>query len=72
MHRKKIQKLCDTTLATLGQNPLQEHPILIAPLPGQRTRYTAERNFLLLERASGKWSACWDLEASGKTDPLRL
>ncbi len=63
---------CLGALATLGQSPLRAHPIRIAPLPGQRTCYIAERNFLILERASGSWSACWNLETSGRTDPLGL
>lgn len=59
-------------LASLGENPLPGHPITIAPLPGQRTRYTAERNYLMLERTSGAWRAQWDLEQSGVTDRLVL
>ena len=59
-------------LASLGESPLPGHPIRIEPLPGQRSRYVAERNFLLLERVSGKWSARWELEASGMTGPLAL
>jgi hypothetical protein len=59
-------------LASLGESPLPGHPIRIERLPGQRFRYLAERNYLLLERLSGEWRACWDLEASGKTEPLPL
>ncbi|QBX36090.1 alkaline phosphatase family protein [Paracoccus liaowanqingii] len=59
-------------LASLGESPLPGHPIRIAPLPGQRTRYTAERNYLMLDRVSGSWRAQWDLELSGLTDPLPL
>ncbi len=59
-------------LASLGENPLPAHPIRIKGLPGQRSRYTAQRNYLLLERASGDWSARWDLENSGMTPPLKL
>jgi hypothetical protein len=32
----------------------------------------AERNYLLLEREGGAWSARWDLEESGMTPPLAL
>lgn len=60
------------TLASLGEDPLSGHPIRIKTLPGQSSRYTAERNYLLLERSSGNWSARWDLEASGMTAPLAL
>lgn len=59
-------------LASLGEDPLHDHPIRIEPLPGQRVRYMAERNYLLLKRVSGDWWARWDLEASGMTGPLAL
>jgi alkaline phosphatase D len=59
-------------LAALGEDPLPDHPIRIEPLPGQRSRYMAERNYLLLDRVSGDWWARWDLEASGMTEPLAL
>lgn len=44
-------------LASLGEHPLAQHPIRIERLPGQTARYAAERNYLLLERSSGNWSA---------------
>lgn len=59
-------------LSWLGEDPLPEHPIRVEHLPGQRNRYVAERNYLILERAAGAWRARWDLEASGMTDPLPL
>lgn len=59
-------------LASLGEDPLPEHPIRIRGLPGQRTRYTAQRNYLMLERRAGRWSARWDLETSGLTPALTL
>lgn len=59
-------------LASLGEDPLPFHPIRIKSLPGQHSRYLAERNYLLLERVSGAWSARWDLEISGMTLPLVL
>jgi hypothetical protein len=59
-------------LASLGEDPLPEHPISVTRLPGQRGRYVAERNYLLLERLDGDWRARWDLEASGMTAPLAL
>jgi hypothetical protein len=60
------------TLAMLGEDPLPDHPIRIRPLPGQRGRYVAERNFLELCREGGAWSARWHLEVSGPTPPLPL
>lgn len=59
-------------LAQLGEDPLSQHPIRIERLPGQRSRYVAERNYLVLERSSGIWRTCWDLENSGMTPPLVL
>lgn len=58
-------------LAGLGEAPLPEHPIRILPLPGQKRRYIAERNFLVLERKGPIWQARWHLEESGAT-PLLL
>ncbi|TBN44048.1 alkaline phosphatase family protein [Paracoccus subflavus] len=58
--------------AGLGEAPLPGHPIRIRPLPGQKHRYVAERNFLTLERAGGRWQAVWHLEESGPTPPLLL
>lgn len=59
-------------LAGLGFSPLKHHRIRIAPLPGQRSRYTAERNFLTLTRSAGDWQAKWHLEDSGTSDGLPL
>lgn len=58
--------------AGLGEAPLADHPIRIMPLPGQRQRYIAERNFLVLQRQGGRWRAIWHLEDSGPTPPLPL
>lgn len=58
--------------AGLGEAPLPGHPIRIRPLPGQRHRYVAERNFLTLTRAAGQWQARWHLEDSGTTPALPL
>lgn len=60
------------SLAQLGEAPLARHPIRTERLPGQRTRYVAERNYLVLERQSDRWSAAWDLEESGLTPILAL
>ena len=59
-------------LAGLGEAPLRGHPITIRPLPGQRRRYVAERNYLVLERKGAAWAAAWELEHSGRTAPLPL
>ena len=58
--------------ARLGEAPLAQHPIRTEQLPGQRARYVAERNYLMLERQSDRWSAAWDLEESGLTPNLAL
>ncbi|MEM8852595.1 MAG: alkaline phosphatase D family protein [Pseudomonadota bacterium] len=58
--------------AALGEAPLAGHPITIRGLPGHTRRYCAERNFLVLERREGRWSATWDLEESGRTPALSL
>ena len=60
------------SLARLGEAPLAQHPIRTERLPGQRARYVAERNYLMLERQSDRWSAAWDLEESGLTPNLAL
>jgi len=59
-------------LAWAGESPLADHPIRLHPLPGQRRIYTAERNYLVLERNAGAWQAWWELEHSGATPALNL
>lgn len=59
-------------LAWLGDAPLEGHPIRMSRLPGQTSRYVAERNYLRLERAADGWQAAWELETSGTTPPLAL
>jgi len=59
-------------LARLGESPLPEHPIRLHPLPGKSAIYTAQRNYLVLERCDGRWQACWELEEDGTTTPLAL
>lgn len=56
-------------LSTLGEAPLDQHPIRIRRIPGQRRRYVAERNYLTLHRQGGDWTAQWQFERSGPSDP---
>jgi hypothetical protein len=59
-------------LARLGEAPLADHPIALHPLPGKRSIYTAERNYLMLERTNGAWRTWWELEETGPTPALDL
>jgi hypothetical protein len=59
-------------LARLGEGPLPGHPIRLRALPGRRGIYTAERNYLVLERRAGAWTARWSLERDGDTPSLAL
>lgn len=59
-------------LARLGEAPLPGHPIRLHPLPGRRQIYTAQRNYLMLERRAGHWRAWWELEDDGPTEALDL
>ncbi|MDV7145339.1 alkaline phosphatase D family protein [Tropicimonas sp. TH_r6] len=59
-------------LARAGEDPLPEHPIRIARIPGQSGRYVAERNYLVLERVGSAWQAVWEFETSGRSAPLPL
>lgn len=60
------------TLACLGEAPLAGNPIRLFPLPGRRSIYTSQRNYLVFERRAGRWSARWELEANGTTSRLEL
>ncbi|MDN5850513.1 MAG: alkaline phosphatase family protein [Nitrococcus sp.] len=59
-------------LARFADSPLPNHPIRLHPLPGQRATYTAQRNYLILERRAERWRAWWELEHSGTTPCLDL
>jgi alkaline phosphatase D len=59
-------------LANLARSPLPGHRIRLRPLPGQKAIYAPERNYLVLSRSSGQWSAVWELEDSGPTPPLAI
>lgn len=68
----KAYARCLGLFAGLGEAPLDGHPIRIKPLPGQKHRYVAQRNFLTLQRVGGDWNAVWNLEEDGPTPPLAL
>ena len=59
-------------LARLGEAPLPGHPIRLHPLPGKKAIYTAQRNYLVLERTAGSWHAWWELEQDGPTACIAL
>ncbi|RIX99748.1 alkaline phosphatase family protein [Aureimonas flava] len=59
-------------LSRLGHSPLPGRPIRLKRLPGQGAVYTAERNYLVLRRRAGQWTAAWELEESGRTPELGL
>ena len=59
-------------LAALGEDPLPGKRIRLKPLPGRKRIYVAERNYLVLERQGGRWSACWELEDSGRTPAMAI
>lgn len=63
---------CLGALARCGSAPLEQHPIRLSPLPGQRGIYCPQRNYLMLERRSGDWRAWWELEQGGATPALSL
>lgn len=59
-------------LSRLGDAPLAGHPIRMRRLPGQRGPFVAERNYLVVSRHGDAWTAEWDLETSGRTEPLAI
>ena len=60
------------TLARLGEDPLPGRRVTLHPVPGHRGIYTAERNYLVLSRARGGWSAAWECEESGRSESFAL
>ncbi|MEJ6395493.1 alkaline phosphatase D family protein [Gymnodinialimonas sp. 2305UL16-5] len=59
-------------LSRLGETPLPGHPIRIRRIPGQRLRYVAQRNALILECKDGSWHAIWEFEQSGSSPPFQI
>lgn len=59
-------------LAQLGEAPLPDSPINMCPLPGRPHVYTTARNYLVLDRTDGQWTATWELEETGPTPPLPI
>lgn len=59
-------------LARFGEAPLEGQPITLHPLPGQNRIYADQRNWLELHRTGGRWTAVWELEEDGRTDPLEI
>lgn len=59
-------------LARFGEAPLPEQPIRLHPLPGKAAIYTAQRNYLVLERRGARWQVHWELEEDGTTLALAL
>ena len=59
-------------LARFGESPLRGRPISLHPLPGRRTIYTRERNYLLLIRESDRWHGVWETEDGGPSGALDL
>ncbi|MGK0169871.1 MAG: hypothetical protein ACI9W2_001594 [Gammaproteobacteria bacterium] len=41
-------------------------------IPGTRSTLIAERNYIVLTRSAGNWSAYWELERSGRTPSIEL
>lgn len=59
-------------LASFGEGPLRNHRIRLHPLPGTRGIYTAERNYLVVEKTQDRWTASWDLENTLATPLLDI
>lgn len=59
-------------LSRLGESPLKGRRIRLRALPGQGAVYTADRNYLVMERRAGAWHAAWELEEHGRTPALAL
>lgn len=59
-------------LARIPCRPFNGWASRMLPLPGMRSRYIAQRNYLILERLSGEWTAYWEFEQYGGTPPLAI
>jgi PhoD related phosphatase len=68
----KMQSRILSAFANVSRSPIPRHRMRLRPVPGRKAIYTAERNYLVLTRSSGHWSAVWELEESGATSPLAI
>ncbi|WP_341860772.1 alkaline phosphatase D family protein [Gymnodinialimonas sp. 57CJ19] len=59
-------------LSRVGETPLPGHRIRIRRIPGQKLRYVADRNMLVLERRGADWTAIWHFEKSGPPAALPI
>jgi hypothetical protein len=59
-------------LARFGNTPVPGRAIGMKPLPGKMEVYTAQRNYLVVERQGDRWLARWELEKEGPTPALQL
>lgn len=59
-------------LARFGETPVPGCPVRMHPLPGMRAIYTAQRNYLVLDRRDETWRAWWELEKTGATPALDI
>ncbi|MEX6508204.1 alkaline phosphatase D family protein [Jiella sp. M17.18] len=61
-----------SVLARFGDCPLAGASIDLLPLPGAKGTYTNERNYLVLSRTAGRWTAEWELEETGRSPALAI
>lgn len=59
-------------LARLPCHPLSGLASRMLPLPSMTSRYVAQRNYLILQRLSGEWTAHWEFEQHGRTSLLAI
>ena len=59
-------------LSTLPESPLKGTRITTRRIPGQKSRYVADRNALILSRVGTDWQAQWLFESSGLTPGLPI
>lgn len=69
---RRMQARLLGAMANLTGSPVPGHRMRLRSLPGRKAIYTPERNYLVLTRSSGQWSAVWELQDSGPTPPLPI